>query len=94
MSHDLAAILHQEPQPTITITCEKRTVRGREGFMLLPQIRFTHMPGTTLEAWGNVHRILAQCLSLVADEMVKEAQGQGQPRVQVVPAVPGAVLKH
>jgi hypothetical protein len=70
---DLERMMQQEPDPTIHIVCRKTPVPGStDQFTLQPQLTFTHMPGS----WATVHQVLAQCLVMVAQEMVKESQGQ------------------
>jgi hypothetical protein len=91
MSHDLQAIMAQEPQPTITITCRKVPVAGQPGqFMLEPQLTMTHMPG----GWESVYKMLGQCQYHVVLEMVKEAREQGDRRVMVVPGMPGELVRQ
>lgn len=80
-----------EPEPTITIACHKVQVPGDlSQFVLQPQLTFTHMPGS----WATTHRILCQCLDMVAQEMVKEAKGQRL--IDVVPTLPdgSSLLRH
>lgn len=69
--------------PRVEITVELLPVPGQPDKRALsaPQLTFHNMPG----GWATVHMLLLRCLSQVADEMVREAQGKtlalqkGQP---------------
>ncbi len=79
------------PDPSITIACHRLGVPGHpEQFLLQPQLTFTHMPGS----WATVHRILCQCLELVAQEMVNEAGGAR--RIALATELPdgSSLLRH
>jgi hypothetical protein len=91
MFGELGKIMEYEPQPTITILCEKQPVPGQPGtFQLVPRVSFTNMPG----GWETCLQMLMQSVLLVHREMLHQAWTQGEQRIAVVPAMPNDLVRH
>jgi hypothetical protein len=87
----LDTLLAHEPQPTITIVCQKVPVPGQPSqVQLQPQLTFTSMPG----GWDTVLTVLLQATAQVAQEMVRMARQEGDKRIAVIPAMPGELMRQ
>lgn len=86
-----------ELEPTIAIRCVRVPVSGGQfgQHRLEPQISLTNMPGNTeAEAWTNTHMLLLQCLQIAQQQITKALTGDTAQRVQVVPMLPGDLVRH
>lgn len=91
MTPSLETIRRQEPAPTIVISCEKRPVSGTVGsFELVPRLSFTNMPG----GLDTVYRMLVQSLNIVHYNLLEAAAQQRSEHIQVVPTLPGDLVRH
>jgi len=83
-----------EREPTIVIACTKVPMPGDPGqWVLQPRVSMANMPAeNALQGWSLTHKLLLQCVEIAAQQMLQAIQGE--PRVALVPMLPGDLMKH